>query len=250
MGLAPDVTVRDILENIKDTGRIYQVGISQPEGQHKTSAAKIVFFDLEGATRFWDRTRTAGGFAVGRDVGRVQRNRIRVAEQGPEKSGHTRVLRLAGSNLDEQRIGKVLKEIGMYEMVSFKRLDPDVATPGRAVFRLEFGSYRAQAEGAWHLCRQHFENLKDGDLVTFLADPWDRKESPPIDRNIRPEGINMADKSSGSSWDSRKGHQHLDGGTGSHWQHEYMSVERQRAIRELAHLIIFGDCKNFKDMPK
>jgi hypothetical protein len=85
---------------------------------------------------------------------------------------------LAGSTitLHRGRIDKVLEEISRYEEVSFQPwLGPKVN--GRVSFRLEFGSYRAQAEGAWHLFKKYFE--RDGTLISFDCDSCDRVENLP-----------------------------------------------------------------------
>jgi hypothetical protein len=56
-GLAADVTHGQIMVGIRNYGRIYACVINPPQDDHETSAAKIEFFDLAGAQRFWAQLR-------------------------------------------------------------------------------------------------------------------------------------------------------------------------------------------------
>ncbi|KAK3379249.1 hypothetical protein B0T24DRAFT_522047 [Lasiosphaeria ovina] len=69
IGLAPDLTTRDLLTAIRDTGRVYATHINPPETNrgHATSAAKIIFFERAAAERFYNRF-AADGFLPGNTV--------------------------------------------------------------------------------------------------------------------------------------------------------------------------------------
>ncbi|KAK0610957.1 hypothetical protein B0T14DRAFT_441261, partial [Immersiella caudata] len=175
VGLAPDVTVNDVLDQIKNIGRVFQVYINEAVGKHPTSAAKLTFFDLEGARRFLAKVQREGGFRVGSHLARVMRNRIKVAQQGKRSKGHSRVIKLYGSRvvLHRARIDKVLSgEIKIYNIEFYEEVEHSV--PGEVAITIRFGSYRAQTEGAWKLFNQHFE--EDGIRIEYGVDPCDRVE--------------------------------------------------------------------------
>ncbi|TRX97164.1 hypothetical protein FHL15_001958 [Xylaria flabelliformis] len=91
--LPPNCNYAELLGMVQDAGKVYAAVISPPDDKFITSAAKIVFFDLEGRQRFEARA-NAGQFAVGAYVPRVRPNRILTEAQpvGPE----SRVLHITG----------------------------------------------------------------------------------------------------------------------------------------------------------
>lgn len=65
--LPPDCTYAQLLGVVRDTGKVYATVINPPQGNFMTSAAKIVFFDVEARRRF-EANANSGQFAVGKYV--------------------------------------------------------------------------------------------------------------------------------------------------------------------------------------
>ncbi|KAF4817322.1 hypothetical protein CGCTS75_v012419 [Colletotrichum tropicale] len=95
--LPPDVTHREILAEIRNMGRIWSVVISGPEPakNHYTAAAKVVFFELGAAQKFYAMScNPARRFKVRGHVTKVELNRIKTAQDN--RRNNSRVLRIKG----------------------------------------------------------------------------------------------------------------------------------------------------------
>ncbi|KAJ0346878.1 hypothetical protein COL154_010653 [Colletotrichum chrysophilum] len=95
--LPPDVTHREILAEIRNMGRIWSVVISGPEPakNHHTAAAKVVFFELGAAQKFYAMScNPARRFKVRGHVTKVELNRIKTAQDN--RRNNSRVLRIKG----------------------------------------------------------------------------------------------------------------------------------------------------------
>ncbi|KAJ0276462.1 hypothetical protein CBS470a_010791 [Colletotrichum nupharicola] len=95
--LPPDVTHREILAEIRNMGRIWSVVISGPEPakNHHTAAAKVVFFELGAAQKFYAMScNPARRFKVRGHVTKVELNRIKTAQDN--RRNKSRVLRIKG----------------------------------------------------------------------------------------------------------------------------------------------------------
>ncbi|KAI8286145.1 hypothetical protein K4K56_008913 [Colletotrichum sp. SAR 10_98] len=95
--LPPDVTHREILAEIRNMGRIWSVVISGPEPakNHHTAAAKVVFFELGVAQKFYAMScNPARRFKVRGYVTKVELNRIKTAQDN--RRNNSRVLRIKG----------------------------------------------------------------------------------------------------------------------------------------------------------
>ncbi|KAH0438156.1 hypothetical protein CcaCcLH18_03423 [Colletotrichum camelliae] len=95
--LPPDVTHREILAEIRNMGRIWSVVISGPEPakNHLTAAAKVVFFELGAAQKFYAMScNPARRFKVRGNVTKVELNRIKTAQDN--RRNNSRVLRIKG----------------------------------------------------------------------------------------------------------------------------------------------------------
>lgn len=147
VNLPPRVTTHELLSQIRNIGRIFACVINapQPERGHCTAAAKVVFFDLWAAQRFYavaTRSRlVVGGYRV-----RVNLNRIRSAEAaGP--GNRTRVIILKGdpSFVNEPTLTRWFSERFKFEIdeVITHVLNEHI---GHVEYR--FGSWRCQAETA------------------------------------------------------------------------------------------------------
>ncbi|KAK0722058.1 hypothetical protein B0T26DRAFT_701176 [Lasiosphaeria miniovina] len=208
IGLAPDLTTRDLLAAIRDTGRVYATHINPPEMSrgHATSAAKIIFFERAAAERFYNRF-AADGFLPGNTgalsttipttndpntlpttasapfySGRVVWNRIRSAEtdaggcksrvlliSGPAALVSEPVLHAYFSSKMEYQVDEV-RHLGFADM-------GDQSGGHRALVEFRFGSYRCQAEAARMALSREFKEY--GVVCEFGRDPCDRIDPPP-----------------------------------------------------------------------
>ncbi|KAL2756458.1 hypothetical protein ACRALDRAFT_1070505 [Sodiomyces alcalophilus JCM 7366] len=147
VNLPPRVTTHELLSQIRNIGRIFACVINapQPERGHCTAAAKVVFFDLWAAQRFY-ATSTRCRLVVGGYRTRVSLNRIRSAEaEGP--GNRTRVIVLKGdpSFVNETSLTAWFSERFKFEVdeVITHVLNEHI---GHVEYR--FGSWRCQAETA------------------------------------------------------------------------------------------------------
>ncbi|KAI0554517.1 hypothetical protein F4679DRAFT_579541 [Xylaria curta] len=179
--LPPDCNYADLLGMVQDAGKVYAAVISPPGDKFITSAAKIVFFDLEGRQRFEARA-NAGQFAVSAYVPRVRPNRILTEAQpvGPE----SRILHITGpeSIVNQHVLLDYFRRWCAFDIEYVQRwpLENRYVTMVWA-----FASYRCQAERVFAAIRDirayssHSpgRGIWDTVVVRFGQDPCDRNTS-------------------------------------------------------------------------
>ncbi|KAK3390817.1 hypothetical protein B0H63DRAFT_539275 [Podospora didyma] len=184
IGLAPDLTTRDLIASIHNVGRVYATHINGPEPDkgHMTSAAKVIFFERAAAERFYNR-HALSGFIIQNSQGpyykgRVVWNRIRSAETdvGGRKS---RVLLISGPPdfVNETVLRGYFSSKLTYQVEHVGTIDYDPAARGgpRRLIEFRFGSYRCQAEAARMALTR--EMADHGVICEFGHDPCDVDEN-------------------------------------------------------------------------
>ncbi|KAL2267069.1 hypothetical protein VTJ83DRAFT_4346 [Remersonia thermophila] len=176
VGLAPDLTTHELLAGIRDVGRVFATHINPPapERGHAFSAAKLVFFDREGAERFYSRY-AATGFRTPHHpdlCARVTWNRVRSAEE--DKGGRrSRVLLISGPPhiVERHRLCAYLNTKMVYQIddIIHRGQSPDGA---RVLLEIRFGSFRCQAEAARMALMREFRDA--GVMCEYGRDPCDR----------------------------------------------------------------------------
>ncbi|KAI8633904.1 hypothetical protein F5Y19DRAFT_257226 [Xylariaceae sp. FL1651] len=169
--LPAECTYAQLLDAVKDCGKIYAAVINPPEAQlHMTSAAKLVFFDVQGKQRLvsrWER----GLFTVGNHTPLVRPNRIRVAAQPDENGGpRSRVLVISGPReaMTEAVLCGYFQRLCAFDLqyVKFVGKEQEAHNDGdddgerRATMEWAFSSYRCQAERVYNVIRNKKESLK------------------------------------------------------------------------------------------
>ncbi|ROT36741.1 hypothetical protein SODALDRAFT_401612 [Sodiomyces alkalinus F11] len=147
VNLPPRVTTHELLSEIRNIGRIFACVINAPQPQrgHCTAAAKVVFFDLWAAQRFY-ATYTRSRLVVGGYRCRVNLNRIRSAEaEGP--GNRTRVVVLKGDPafVNEASLTAWFEERFKFEV---DEVITHVLNEHMGHVEYRFGSWRCQAETA------------------------------------------------------------------------------------------------------
>ncbi|KAI0858686.1 hypothetical protein F4860DRAFT_526892 [Xylaria cubensis] len=179
--LPPNCNYADLLGMVQDAGKVYAAVISPPDDKYITSAAKIVFFDVEGRHRFEARA-NAGQFAVGAYVPRVRPNRILTEAQpvGPE----SRVLHITGpDNIVNQHV--LLDYFRRWCAFDIEYVQRWPLEDRNVTMVWAFASYRCQAERVFAAIRDiKAYNLHspgrgfwDSVVVRFGRDPCDRNPS-------------------------------------------------------------------------
>ncbi|KAI1756422.1 hypothetical protein F4782DRAFT_550233 [Xylaria castorea] len=165
--LPPDCNYATLLGVVRDTGKVYATVINPPKHEIMTSAAKIVFFDVEGRQRFEARA-NAGQFAVGAYVPRVQPNRILTEARppGPE----SRILFITGpARADIQEVlCNYFQRWCAFDLEYVQHL-PLGDGDGNVTMVWAFGSYRCQAERIFTTIRE----IKACNLHSPIRDFWD-----------------------------------------------------------------------------
>ncbi|KAI0438125.1 hypothetical protein F4803DRAFT_570024 [Xylaria telfairii] len=175
--LPPNCNYAQLLGVVRDTGKVYATVINPPQGNFTTSAAKIVFFDVEARRRF-EALANAGDLAVDRYVPRVRPNRILTAAQpaGPE----SRILHITGpaSFVNERVLCDRFRGWCAFDLEYVQRFPFE---DGNATMVWAFGSYRCQAERVFAAIR-HIKTFGMGPereiwdcvVVRYGPDPCDR----------------------------------------------------------------------------
>ena len=173
-GLPPLTTCAMVLAAVRDIGRVFCVVVNPPERRKNipTSAAKIVFFELAAAQRFWawyGPGRTP--FIVGGYRATIERNRTRVAES-QEPSFCSRVLVVAGP-ADVVTVAGLLqlfdrKIVYQIDGILVGEVQFWPTGPTRTI-EVRFGSFRYQAQTAYGMLKG-----QPGLRVAYGRDPCDR----------------------------------------------------------------------------
>ncbi|KAI0009388.1 hypothetical protein F4779DRAFT_640584 [Xylariaceae sp. FL0662B] len=143
--LPPDCTISDLLGAIRGIGKVYASNMRPPTGEYQTSAAKLVFWDRDGVTKFLDLS-SRGKFTVGRYVPEVKMNDHRVPEQRPSQM--SRVLQVWGPKeiVRQDYLEEFFRKSFDYDLDDVCTLLQS-AQSTRLEFR--FSSYRCQASNAY-----------------------------------------------------------------------------------------------------
>lgn len=173
VGLPPQATITDVLATVRNAGRVYATHLNAPEPDrgHLTSAAKIIFFERQGAERFYNQHAPSGLRIPGYPdfSARVVWNRIRTAASDSPRH-YSRVLVIAGPAcfVNPFRLTTYFQS-----KIEFD-IDEIVDRGGNADRRLveyRFGSFRCQAEAAKMAITRELTEL--GVQVWFGRDPCD-----------------------------------------------------------------------------
>ncbi|KAI8948363.1 hypothetical protein F4801DRAFT_604439 [Xylaria longipes] len=164
--LPPDVNHKELLDGVRECGKVYAAVINGPEGIHFSAASKIVFFDVAGAQNLLSQARE-GKFVVKGFVPRVILNRIKTEAKPP--SPNSRVLHIEGPSciVNQPYLTALFRTDG----ITWQDEEIIVLSNNGTLTRLEwrFGSYRCQAESARHL----IDRVKRSSFLTYTeARTW------------------------------------------------------------------------------
>ncbi|GAW21027.1 hypothetical protein ANO14919_105400 [Xylariales sp. No.14919] len=146
--LPPTCTHADLLGSLPDVrSKIYATVINQPQDGHTTSAAKIVFFDVEGKNRLLACART-GIFSVDGLLPHVIPNRIRTAAQPLGPQCRVLIIRGPAALVNSTVLYDLFSTICVFELQYVKILKEESGRGDVTMLTMEwaFGSYRCQAE--------------------------------------------------------------------------------------------------------
>ncbi|KAI0509386.1 hypothetical protein F5B22DRAFT_658138 [Xylaria bambusicola] len=151
--LPPTCTYAELLLSVRHaghTGKIFATVIHPPRGNHATSAAKIVFFDVEGKTRLLSYA-ASGAFSVSGFLPNVIPNRNRTAARLP--SPESRVLFISGPAevVNWDFLCAEFQKLCSFDL-EYIRQRVDNST-GRVTMEWAFASYRRQAERVYEAVR-------------------------------------------------------------------------------------------------
>ncbi|OTB08225.1 hypothetical protein M426DRAFT_8033 [Hypoxylon sp. CI-4A] len=145
--LPPRCTTAQLLASLQGVGKIYFSSINPPSGKFHTSAAKVTFWDRQGADNLLSLI-SKGQFFVGGFRAKACMNRIRVSAQ--EESLCSRVILIRGPSnvVSMANLHRFFAIRFYYELESyFETWNWD----GTTSIEIRFSSYRAQASCAWRL---------------------------------------------------------------------------------------------------
>lgn len=170
--LPPKVTTNELLQSIRNIGRIWCTFINQPDNvMHLTAAAKVVFFSPEAAQSLLYLSCTEGLTVRGYRV-KVSHNRIKYpAHLCVGKT--SRVLIITGQSffVNEESLAQYFGERFVFQIDQVNEL---IRVNGRAVVEYRFGSYRCQAQmGKMSLEKDRppgFEKVEFGDDPCEVGD--------------------------------------------------------------------------------
>ncbi|KAF6830295.1 hypothetical protein CPLU01_07470 [Colletotrichum plurivorum] len=155
--LPPNVTYNSLLGSIRGMGRVYATHINPPDEAkgHKTAAAKLVFFDLDAAQRFYSMaSNPARRFIVQGMVAVVQHNRIK-SEACDPGGNLSRALNIKGHPSFVNR-RSLLGWFGEFFQYNLDEVVTIMHNEEMGEVRVLFGSYRSQAQAAYMaLVRSH-----------------------------------------------------------------------------------------------
>lgn len=163
--LPSDITVVQILDRIRSTGKVYSLHINPPVPPHYGCAAKISFFTRKAAEKFSSNSR--GGFWVrGHHRATVIWNRVLVAEHvGGRWDEASRVAIVRGPRelVSTAAVASILhKAIRLYNLALGCETDYTMLVDGLFEVEVHFGSFRAQAHSAYIVLNRAFrgKNVK------------------------------------------------------------------------------------------
>ncbi|KAI0965472.1 hypothetical protein F4678DRAFT_333362 [Xylaria arbuscula] len=140
--LPPTCTYANLLGQLRDIGKICATVINPPQQNHTTSAAKIVFFDVEGKNRLL-ASASEGSFIVDNLLPCVVPNRILTEARpvGPQ----SRVLIITGPRdvVNLHYLCQLFERFCAFDLEYVRTVQH---VDGTATMDWAFGSYRCQAE--------------------------------------------------------------------------------------------------------
>ncbi|OAQ64057.2 hypothetical protein VFPPC_16149 [Pochonia chlamydosporia 170] len=165
--LPPDVTVSELLAEIRQIGRVFATFINRSDGvQHPKSAAKLVFFKPQEAQKLLSRI-SHSPLVVRGHKAQMALNRIKYEEHTTER-GESRVLIITGHRrfVNEDSLTAYFEGRFAFQIDQVQTL---VQFGNRAVVEYKFGSYRCQSQmGMKALLLDRPIGLE---MVEFGADP-------------------------------------------------------------------------------
>ncbi|KAI1303508.1 hypothetical protein F5Y03DRAFT_187288 [Xylaria venustula] len=171
--LPPTCNYTVLLGQLRDIGKVCATVINPPQQNHTTSAAKIVFFDVEGKNRLL-ASAFNGSFMVDNRLPCVVPNRILTEARpvGPQ----SRVLIITGPTtvVNLPFLCQLFQQFCMFDLEYVKELQHG---DGTATMDWAFGSYRCQAERVYReILRLKCVSLVFTDVeVCWGRDPCDRQ---------------------------------------------------------------------------
>ncbi|TGJ79594.1 hypothetical protein E0Z10_g9164 [Xylaria hypoxylon] len=171
-------THADLLKPIRNMGKVYATVINPPQEGHATSAAKIVFFDVEGKNRLLLRHRI-GCFIVSNSLPHVMSNRIRTAAQPPGPQCRVLIISGPATMVNQTFMCAWIKTFCVFELEYARDLEHRF---GNATMEWAFGSYRCQAERVYSTIQERRREAAQGHStiwaninVSWGLDPCDRQ---------------------------------------------------------------------------
>lgn len=161
----------------------YATVLNPASGEHTTSAAKIVFFDVEGRKRL-QRRACAGAFAVGAYLPAVVPNRVRTAAQQQQHQKNpagpqSRVLLITGPTaiVNEAFLCPLFQCFCAFDIEYVRDYPHGDGIDGTTTMEWAFGSFRCQAERVYAAMLRFAETVAAGCVwVEYGRDPCDREE--------------------------------------------------------------------------
>ncbi|KAI1386498.1 uncharacterized protein F4822DRAFT_431370 [Hypoxylon trugodes] len=149
--LPADCSAKDLLKSIRGFGKIFFVHLNPPKGMWPTVAAKVVFWEHEGARGYLEASQKRQIPIAGRFV-RAMWNRIRT--RGQPWKDCSRVIRIKGPSevVSMEFLEPIFKTRFQYvldEVISEFDNEVDIIE-----LEIRFSSYRAQAATAWQQIRE------------------------------------------------------------------------------------------------
>ncbi|KAH7310488.1 hypothetical protein B0I35DRAFT_74904 [Stachybotrys elegans] len=170
--LPAGVTVHELLSNVRGVGRVFRTFINPANNvQHRTAAAKLVFFTPEAARGLRALSFSRGLFIRGHRVN-VTLNRIKSGEYAPARAADklSRVLIITGRTyfVNPAALNDYFKARFIFEVDEVKTL---ICTEERCVLEFRFGSYQCQSQmGKMALEKDRPDGFEK---VEFGEDPCD-----------------------------------------------------------------------------
>ncbi|ORY66134.1 uncharacterized protein BCR38DRAFT_483787 [Pseudomassariella vexata] len=145
VNLPPTCTPRELLQAIRNVGKIHASSVSPPSGQYDTSAAKLVFWTRAAAEKFIDLV-NRGEFSVNGYIPVVTMNKFKAPEQ--PASQHSRVLQVSGPSqiVQQDYLERFFQKTFAYDLDEFVEM---YRTDTTTRLEVRFCSYRHQASNAY-----------------------------------------------------------------------------------------------------
>ncbi|KAI1079231.1 hypothetical protein F5B20DRAFT_590926 [Whalleya microplaca] len=142
-GLPKWCSARDLVQQIRGCGNVYEINIKPANEQHRSTAAQVIFWEASGATRLIEKC-SSGSIVIASHQARALRSMIRVAPRGPSRA--TRVLIIKGPSVV---VNRPFLESFVFTRFDYS-LEEVVQHTGATAQYLEyrFVSFRGQAERA------------------------------------------------------------------------------------------------------